>query len=81
MALEAVGFMTLLRRHRLAKGMSQTQLGKLVKRSPAAVSSWERGEFLPDAEVFPKLARALDIDPMELTRVISPLPTPTPIQS
>lgn len=64
--------MTLLRRHRLAKGLSQTKLARLIGRSCSAVSSWEAGGSTPDAELYPKLAKILGIDPLELTRVIDP---------
>ena len=70
--LEAGSFMTLLRRHRLARGLTQTKLAKTLGVVPSSVSFWESGKSLPSPELIPKLARALGIDAMELTRVISP---------
>lgn len=65
-------FMTLLRRHRIAKGMSQTALARKLKIVPSTVSLWESGSSIPKPEMIPKLARLLGMDAMELTRVIEP---------
>lgn len=65
-------FVTLLRRHRMARGLTQTALAKKLDLSPSAVSLWESGDFMPKASLIPKLARLLGIDPMELTRIIEP---------
>ena len=46
---------------RLAKGLSQEQLGEKLGVSFQAVSTWEQGRFLPDAERLPELAKALDL--------------------
>lgn len=65
--------MTLLRRHRLAKGLSQTALAKkLHLKTPSTVSFWESGESVPSPKLIPKLARILGMDAMSLTRVIEP---------
>lgn len=69
---EPLKLMTLLKRHRLAKGLTQAELGKKVDRSASSVCEWESGASIPEAEVFPKLARVLGIDPMVLTNVIEP---------
>jgi transcriptional regulator with XRE-family HTH domain len=63
--------MTLLRRHRLAAGLTQTALAKRLKVVPSTVSLWESGN-LPHPEMIPKLARLLGVDPMTLTRVLEP---------
>ena len=67
-------FMTLLRRHRMAVGLSQTALAKKLDIVPSTVSFWESGESIPKAEMIPKLARILGIDAMELTKLIDPPP-------
>jgi transcriptional regulator with XRE-family HTH domain len=73
-----IEFMTLLRRHRLAKGLTQTELARKLGTVPSSVSMWESGQTLPHASMFPKLARLLDIDPMALTKLIDPAPAPNP---
>lgn len=65
--------MTLLRRHRLAAGLTQTALAKKLKlKTPSTVSLWESGETIPHPRLIPDLARLLGIDAMTLTRVIEP---------
>ena len=63
-ATDAPNLMTLLRRHRLAKGLTQTRLAKRVGVSVSAVSLWELGKTIPAPEMFPKLARIFGIDAM-----------------
>ena len=65
-------FVTLLRRHRYAVGLTQMALAKKLKVVPATISNWESGLSIPKAEIIPKLARLLGLDPMELTRIIDP---------
>lgn len=64
--------MNLLKRHRLAKGLTLRELGQRIGVSTAAVSTWETGRCIPAAGTIPKLARALGLDPLTLTKVISP---------
>lgn len=65
--------MTLLKRHRMAKGMTQTALAKALKlKTQSTVSFWESGQSVPSPKLIPKLARVLGISAMELTRVIEP---------
>jgi transcriptional regulator with XRE-family HTH domain len=75
---EGQNFMTLLRRHRLAKGMTQTELARKLKVVPSSVSGWESGEVIPSPGIIPKLARLLGVDAMELTKVIDPPITAAP---
>lgn len=50
---------------RLAKGLTQRELGVLIHRSQAAISQWERGYPIPaGARLF--LAIALELDEGEL---------------
>lgn len=65
--------MTMLRRHRLAKGLSLAELAKRIGVSTAAVSTWETGRSLPKAKVVPKLARVLGLDPFELMDLLCPV--------
>ena len=46
---------------RKAKGLSQEALGEKLEVSFQAVSSWETGKFIPDAEDLPQLS-ALSAD-------------------
>jgi len=64
--------MRLIRRYRLALGLTQEKLGRLVGLTKGAVCNWETGRTLPSAANYPKLARVFGISPLELTRVIDP---------
>ena len=52
---------------RIAKGLSQTQLSKMIGVSKGAVSQWEMGQTkdIKSRNFFP-LAKVLEIDPLEL---------------
>lgn len=50
-----------IRAARKEKDLSQEKLGEELEVSFQAVSSWETGKFLPDADHLPALAKALDI--------------------
>lgn len=67
-------FMTLLKRHRMARGFTQTKLARRLGVVPSTVSYWETGDKIPSPVMIPKLAKALALDPLELTKVIDPLP-------
>lgn len=71
-AATSESFMNLLRRHRISRGLNQTDLAKKLGVVPSTVSFWESGDSIPAPKLIPKLARILGIGPMELTRVISP---------
>ncbi len=45
---------------RLAKGLTQEQLGKLVGLQKSAISKYEKGRTEPDIEIIKKLANVLD---------------------
>lgn len=64
--------MTLLRRHRIAAGLTQAALARKLKVVPSTVSYWESGESLPSPEFIPPLARLLGVDAMTLTKIIEP---------
>lgn len=49
-----------IKKYRIAKGITQEQLGELVGVTTQAVSKWERGGT-PDAELLPALARVLSV--------------------
>ena len=70
--------MTLLRRHRLANGLTQKSLAAKLKITPSCVSFWESGTWKPHASLIPKLAKLLNVDAMELTKIIEPLPATMP---
>jgi transcriptional regulator with XRE-family HTH domain len=65
-------FMTQLRRHRLAAGFCQSDLARRIGVSVSAVSRWESGMDMPRGRRFKKIAHALGIAPLELTRVLDP---------
>ena len=50
-----------IRASRLAKGLSQEQLGEQLGVSFQAVSTWEQGKCLPDSDRLPVLAKVLDL--------------------
>ncbi len=50
-----------IREARKARGLSQEKLSELLGVSFQAVSSWETGRFIPDAEHLPALAKELDL--------------------
>lgn len=68
--------MRMLKRHRIAQGLSLTALAKIVKVHVSTAQAWECGRNLPRPKHVPVLARALQVDPMELTQLISPDPLP-----
>jgi transcriptional regulator with XRE-family HTH domain len=65
-------FVTLLRRHRLSKGLTQNALAKRLRIDPSCVSFWESGTTIPSPRMIPKLARVLGLDALALTRLIEP---------
>ncbi len=50
-----------IRAARKAKNLSQDKLGEKLGVTFQAVSTWERGEFVPDSEHLPALAKELDV--------------------
>lgn len=65
-------FMTMLRRYRLSKGMSQQKLAKKLHVTHATVSQWESKGAKPHPKRYIKLAAFLGVDPMKLTKIIDP---------
>ncbi len=66
----------LIRERRLARGYSLGQLATQLRRTPAEVRRWERGEGLPADELVPALARALDVE-VDGIEALRPAPEPT----
>lgn len=64
--------MSLLKRHRMALGLTLEELAGRLKVSTATVSAWETGRYTPHPRMIPKLARLLGVSPMDLTRILSP---------
>jgi transcriptional regulator with XRE-family HTH domain len=65
------------RRQRLAKrrkalGYSQESLAEHMRVDRSTVARWERGESEPQPFIRPKLAKVLQVTPLELERVLSP---------
>lgn len=56
-----------IRELRLERGMTQTQLAKLLLlKSPSTVTMWESGARNPTSDILPCLAKALDCSVDEL---------------
>ena len=55
-------FAETLRKLRMEKGLSQSQLGKLLFVNHSTVARWESGSRLPDAAMIPRLAACLGVD-------------------
>lgn len=49
-----------LKAFREEKGLSQTELGQIIGKAKTTISTWERGESLPDAAMLYRLARLYD---------------------
>ena len=49
-----------LKRIREEKGLSQTDLGEVIGKAKTTISTWERGESLPDAAMLYRLATYYD---------------------
>ena len=62
--MEKIG--AIIRKHRIAQGITQEELGRKVFVSKQAVSKWETGKTLPDIEIVRKLCDILQIDKDEI---------------
>ena len=62
--MEKIG--NIIRNHRIAKGLTQEELGARVFVSKQAVSKWETGKTLPDIETIRKLCDVLEISKDEI---------------
>lgn len=67
--------MTLLKKQRLAKGLSQTKLARKMKCMPSTISHWEAGLVIPRAESIPELAKFLGISPEALVEMLQNVQT------
>ncbi len=66
--------MSLLKRHRLANGLTIQQLARKCGVTGASAYAWEAGLSVPKPKHIPKLARALGLTPMDLISVLHPQP-------
>ena len=64
--------MTLLKRHRLAKGMTLEKAASRIGVAYQTVGAWESGRHLPRPRYIGKLAQIYGIAPMDLTRILVP---------
>ena len=55
-------FAETLKKLRTQKGLSQTQLGKLMFVNNSTVARWENGSRLPDAAMITRLSKVLEVD-------------------
>jgi predicted ATPase/transcriptional regulator with XRE-family HTH domain len=75
----ATTFGDLLRRYRLAAGLTQEQLAERAQVSPRAISDLERGQrSRPWRETIQLLANALDLDPADRSRLEAAARSPGP---
>lgn len=66
--------MTLLKRYRLATGMSQREVARKLRVTNTAYSYWESGRNLPHPRHIRQLATVLAVNAMELTHILCPEP-------
>lgn len=59
-----------IQKYRLASGLSQSQLGKLLGVPQGTVGNWERGLREPSLDTIRKLAEALNCKPTDLYPVL-----------
>ena len=52
--------------YRKAAGMSQAEFAKKIGKAPSVVCAWEKGASSPDAELLPKIAKALQVTVAEI---------------
>ncbi|WP_081625178.1 helix-turn-helix domain-containing protein [Thermotoga maritima] len=52
-----------------ASGYSQRKLAKILKVTPRTVNLWFQGKSVPSPENLVKLAKVLNVDPLELSRL------------
>ena len=50
-----------IRLARSARGMTQKELGDALDVTNAAVSTWEKGQYIPERKLWNKLVRVLDV--------------------
>lgn len=62
----------MLKRHRMAKGLSLRELARRIGVTTTACSNWETGKSKPRPRSVPKLASALDLNPMDLITLLTP---------
>lgn len=60
--------MSVLKKLRIQQGVSQEYIAKVMQVTPATVSRWENGEFLPKTDKLPALAKLLGCTVDELLR-------------
>lgn len=62
-AIKRSDFAFALLRARKEAGMSQTELGNILKRTKQTVGAYERGEIVPDERTARQLAEVLPVKP------------------
>ena len=63
-------FGRLIRKHRIAKQMSQVELAEKMNTEQQTVSRWEAGKFKPRAADWPRLSRVLGIPMEDMTEAV-----------
>lgn len=53
-----------IRRQRLARGISQTELAERLRERPNAVSRWESGVYRPTLRDIDRIAAVLELSPL-----------------
>lgn len=55
-----------LERIRKEKGITQIELGKMIRRNKYTIYQWENDLMTPSLQSFLKICNELDVNPMEL---------------
>lgn len=61
-----------LERHRKAAGLSRLDFAKRLGVTTQTVWNWENGNMIPNAKLYPKIAKVLKVTPLEVTEMVSP---------
>lgn len=64
--------MTLLRRQRIACGMTLAQFARACRVTPPAALAWECGRALPSPKRIQTVATVLQLNPLELLNIMDP---------
>ena len=64
-----------LRQAREEAGLTQAQVGEAVGRDQSTVSKWEKGDYVPEREIAPRLAELLGMNVVDVLYPAKPAQT------
>lgn len=67
--------LTPLARHRMARGLKQMDLAKLMQVDQSAISAWESGRYRPEPSRIAALANHLNVTPLRCAELLDAAPT------